>query len=74
MDASSPSFSTWASQVALVVKNPPANGDVRDLGSIPWRRAEQPISVFSLGESHGQRTLAGCSLQGRNELDTTEGT
>ena len=26
----------WASQVALVVKNPPANaGDVRDLGSIP---------------------------------------
>ena len=27
----------WASQVALVVKNPPANvGDVRDMGSIPW--------------------------------------
>ena len=26
----------WASQVALVVKNPPANaGDMRDLGSIP---------------------------------------
>ena len=26
----------WASQVALVVKNPPANaGDVRDVGSIP---------------------------------------
>ena len=26
----------WASQVALVVKNPPANGkDVRDSGSIP---------------------------------------
>ena len=26
----------WASQVALVVKNPPANaGDARDLGSIP---------------------------------------
>ena len=26
----------WAFQVALVVKNPPANaGDVRDMGSIP---------------------------------------
>ena len=26
----------WASQVALVVKNPPANaGDIRDAGSIP---------------------------------------
>ena len=26
----------WASQVALVVKNPPANaGDLRDAGSIP---------------------------------------
>ena len=27
---------TWASQVALVVKNPPANaGDIKDMGSIP---------------------------------------
>ena len=27
---------TWASQVALVVKNPPANaGDIRDEGSVP---------------------------------------
>ena len=55
-----------ASQVALVVKNPPANaGDIRDLGSIswagkiPWRRAWQPTPVFLSGESHGQRRLAG---------------
>ena len=28
----------WASQVALVVKNPPASaGDIRHAGSIPWR-------------------------------------
>ena len=28
-------LSPWASQVALVVKNPPANaGDIRDVGSI----------------------------------------
>ena len=29
-------ISVWASQAALVVKNPPANaGDIRDMGSIP---------------------------------------
>ena len=26
---------------------------------IPWRRALQPTPVFLLGESHGQRSLAG---------------
>ena len=31
-----PVFLVWASQAALVVKNPPANaGDIRDMGSIP---------------------------------------
>ena len=31
------------SQVALVMKNLPANpGDIRDSGSIPWRRQWQP--------------------------------
>ena len=56
-----------ASQVALVVKNPPANaGDMR-LGfdpwarKIPWRRARQPSLVFLPGESHGQRSLVGYS-------------
>ena len=34
-----------ASQVVLVVKNPPASaGDVRNLGLIPWRRAGPPAS------------------------------
>ena len=35
------SIYVWASQVALVVKNPPANaGDARDMGSIPgWGRS-----------------------------------
>jgi len=52
--------------VALVVNNLPANaGDIRDVGSIPelgkspGRRAWQPTQVFLLGESHGQRNLAG---------------
>ena len=47
-----------ASQVALAVKNPPANaGHVKWCGldpwggKIPWRRAWQPIPVFLPGES-----------------------
>jgi len=49
-----------ASQVALVVKKPPASArGVRDsglhpwVGKIPWRRAWQPTIVFLPGESHG---------------------
>ena len=52
----------WASQVALVVKNPTVNaGDkVFDLWvrKIPWRRAWQPTPVFWPGDSHGQKSLA----------------
>jgi len=36
----------------------------------PWRRAWHPTPVFLPGKSHGQRNLAGYSLQ----LDTTEAT
>ena len=31
------------------------------VGKIPWRRTWQPIPAFLPGESHGQRSLAGCS-------------
>jgi len=52
-------------QVALVVKNPPANdGDLLFdpwVGKIPWRRIWQPTPVFLPGESHGQRSPAGYS-------------
>ena len=34
---------------------------------IPWRRAWHPIPVFLPGESHGQRSLAGCSPWGRKD-------
>ena len=37
-----------------------------------WRRSCQPAPVFLPGESHGQRSLAGCSAWGPKELDTTE--
>ena len=39
---------------------------------IPWRRKWQPTPVFLPGESHGQGSLAGYSLWGRKESDTTE--
>ncbi|KAB0347365.1 hypothetical protein FD754_012222 [Muntiacus muntjak] len=42
------------------------------VGKIPWRRAWQPTPVFLPGESHGQRSLEGCSPWGLKELDTTE--
>ena len=53
--------------MVLVVKNPPANaGDLRGIGLIPG--SEDPLEegmaltpVFLLGESHGQRSLAGYS-------------
>ena len=66
------------SQLALGVKNPPANSeDIRDMGSIPgsgtpWSRAWQPTPVFLPGESHGQKSLGGYRPWGRTELDATE--
>ena len=68
-----------ASQVALVVKNPPANaGDARDRGSIPWlgrspggRRGTLP-PVLLPGKLHGQRSLADYSSWGCKESDTAE--
>ena len=65
----------WASQVALVGKNPPARaGDMRLgfhpwVGKILWRRARQPTPVFLSGESHGQRSLAGYTLWCCKESD-----
>ena len=56
----------FASQVEIVVKNSPANaGDIRDSGSIlgSGRSSGEghgnPLQ-FLPGESHGQRSLAGC--------------
>ena len=62
-----------------MVKNPPANArTTRNVGlipeweKIPWRRARQPTPVFLPVESHGQKSLEGCSPQGLKELDMTE--
>ena len=51
-------------------------GDVRDVGSIPGSGSSPGEGhgnpVFLPGESHGQRSLVGYSLQGHKESDTTE--
>ena len=39
-----------------------------------WRRKWQPTPVFLPGESHGRRSLVGCSPWGHTESDTTEAT
>ena len=63
--------SIGSSLVAQTVKNLLAKIDSW-VGKIPWRRAWQPTPVFLPGESHGQRSLVGCSSWGHTELDITE--
>jgi len=71
----------WASRVALVVKNPPADAGRWKrcmfnpwVGKIPWRRKWQPSPVSLPGESQGQRNPVGYSPRGLTELDTTVAT
>ena len=42
------------------------------VGKIPWKRKWQSTPVFFPGKSHGQRSLAGYSLWGCKDSDTTE--
>ena len=66
-------------QVALVVKNPPANtGDIRDAGLIPGSerspggRHGNPLQYSCLENPHGQRSLAGYCPWSHKEWDTTK--
>ena len=68
-----------ASQVALVVKNLPANAEeVRDVGLIPGPGRSSggghvnPLQYSCLEKSYGQSSLGGYSPRGRKESDTTE--
>ena len=68
-----------ASQVALVIKNPPASvEDTTDADSTPeLRRCSRgghgnPLQYSCLEDPHGQKSLAGYSPQGHKESDTTE--
>ena len=65
-----------ASLVAQMVKSVPAiagdPGSIPGLGRPPGEGNGYPTPVFLPGESHGQRSLAGYSLWGHKELNTTE--
>jgi len=68
-----------ASQVARVVKSPPANaGDVRDAGSIPGSGRSPGVGKSNLlqypclEKPHGQRILVGYRPWSHKEPDMTE--
>ena len=70
-----------ASQVTLMIKNPPANaGHVRDTGSIPGLERcpgegnDKPLQYSCLENTMDQRSLAGYSPWNCKELDMTEAT
>ena len=64
-----------ASQVALVVKNPPANaGDIKleldhRVGKIPWRKVWQPIPVFLPSESPWTEEPGGLQSMGSQRVE-----
>ena len=69
----------WASQVALVGKEPTCQCRRLErcefnpwVGKNPWRRAQPPTPVLLLGESHGQRILDGYSPQSCRKSDLTK--
>ena len=69
----------WASQVALVGKEPTCQCRRLErcefnpwVGKNPWRRAQPPTPVLLLGESHGQRILESYSPQSCRKSDLTK--
>ena len=64
-----------ATLVAQSEKSLPAVWEtwVRSLGwEDPLEKEMEPTPVFLPGESHGRRSLGGCSPRGHKESDTTE--
>ena len=47
---------------------------IRDTKGTFWRRKWQPTPVLLPGKSHERKSLVGCCLWGRTELDTTQAT
>ena len=58
--------------ISLIMSNIQLKWLYKYLQAILWRRRWHPTLVFLPGKSHGQRSLVGCSLCGREESDTTE--
>ena len=56
----------------IVVNKTVEEPSLRDLIFCFGKRNGKPLQYSCLGNPHGQRSLAGYSLWGRKELDTTE--
>ena len=74
-----PCQSKQASQMVLVVKNPPAKagdtgvtGLIPGLGRSPGEEHGNPLQYSCLENPYGQRSLVGYSPRGCKELDTSE--
>ena len=67
----------WASQVALVIKNTPANaGDIKDIGSLGWEDSPggglgNSLQYPCLENPHGQKSCP-CSPWCHKESDRTK--
>ena len=65
----------WKAAVYWIIEGQTRLNDLISLFTfMHWKRKWQPTPVFLPGESQGQRSLVGCHLWGRTELDTTEAT
>ena len=68
---------SWASLMAQIVKNLPAvwetwvQGGSQEEPLIPGAGYDKPVQYSCLENPHGQRSLAGYSLWGHKELDTS---
>ena len=73
---------SWLQSPSAVILEPPKNKVSHCFYCFPiyllssdgtrWRRQWHPAPVLLPRKSHGWRSLVGCSLWGREELDTTE--
>ena len=68
-----PSFGfPGGSEVKASASNAGDPGLIPGSGRFPGEGNGNPTPVFLPGESHGLRSLVGCSPQGHKESDTTE--
>ena len=62
----------WRAAIHGVAKSRTRLSYWTELKTLFWRRQWQPTPVLLPGNSHGRRSLVGCSPWGRKESDTTE--
>ena len=63
---------SFQSQRKVMPKNAPTTTQLHSSHMLAWRRQWHPTPVLLPGNSHGWRSLVGCSPWGCEESDTTE--